>query len=305
MITKPTLNICMITYNHENYIREAIEGVLMQMCDFNIELIISNDYSIDSTDSVIQDILQNHPKASMIKYINHKRNLGMMPNFIQALEQCNGKYIALCEGDDYWTDPLKLQKQVDFLEGNPNYNICFHKVQLLKNGIIKDADDITIKRYDAIENFPVQLSDLLEQGNFIHTPSVVFRNQIINIPFEFEFSPVGDYFLYIILANQGFIKRLDDTMAVYRDGVGIYSILDDLSYKKNMLIYQSCILSYLNDNDKDQKGILLKRQIELINNHFNNIEKQIPSDEVLLKVIGIKKLFKLTFMKILKKLSAK
>lgn len=293
----------MITYNHENYIREAIEGVLMQMCDFNIELIVSNDYSIDSTDSVIQDILQNHPKASMIKYINHKRNLGMMPNFIQALEQCNGKYIALCEGDDYWTDPLKLQKQVDFLEGNPNYNICFHKVQLLKNGIIKDADDITIKRYDAIKNFPVQLSDLLEQGNFIHTPSVVFRNQIINIPFEFEFSPVGDYFLYIILANQGFIKRLDDTMAVYRDGVGIYSILDDLSYQKNMLIYQSCILSYL--NDKDQKGILLKRQIELINNHFNNIEKQIPSDEVLLKVIGIKKLFKLTFMKILKKLSAK
>ena len=132
MKKQPKVSVCMITYGHEKFIEEAINGVLMQECDFVVELIIANDCSPDKTDAVIQNILCNHPRASWIKYIKHDKNLGMMPNFIFAMQECKGKYIALCEGDDYWTDPSKLQKQVDFLEANSDYVIHSGVAQLMK-----------------------------------------------------------------------------------------------------------------------------------------------------------------------------
>ena len=112
----------MITYGHENYIRDAIKGVLMQKVNFEIELIIADDNSPDNTESVVYSF-SNHPNYHWIKYAKHKENKGMMPNFIWAMEQTKGKYIALCEGDDYWIDQLKLQKQVDVLETNEDLNL--------------------------------------------------------------------------------------------------------------------------------------------------------------------------------------
>ena len=109
------VSVCMITYGHENYIRQAIEGILMQDCNFEIELIISNDCSPDKTDVIIQGILKDHPRRSWIKYFNQNKNLGIMPNLFFALKQCSGKYVAMCEGDDFWITKDKLQKQVNIL----------------------------------------------------------------------------------------------------------------------------------------------------------------------------------------------
>ncbi|MFZ2432368.1 MAG: glycosyltransferase [Lutibacter sp.] len=247
----------MITYNHEKYIREAIEGVLMQQCNFEVELIVANDCSTDKTDEVIQNIIQNHPNGFWIKYTHHIQNKGMMPNFIWALKQCQGDYIALCEGDDYWTDPLKLQKQVDFLEGNLEYVLCFHQVNILKtNGEI--VDDFITKvpeNYETIET-------LAYLGNYIHTPSVVFRNIITEFPFEFEQSPIGDYFLYMMLAEHGKLKYLEDKMAVYRYGVGIFSGKSQLYLAKSNLILFTCLLTYLKD-DKIKK-IVFSRQLQAV-----------------------------------------
>src|ERR1019366_2115974 len=108
-------------------IAEAIEGILMQKTNFPFELIIANDASKDNTDDVIKDLIKKHPNGHLVKYFSQENNLGMIPNFIFALEQCKGKYVAMCEGDDYWTDPFKLQKQVDFLEANADFNICCHE----------------------------------------------------------------------------------------------------------------------------------------------------------------------------------
>ena len=100
----------------------------------------------------------------------------------------------MCEGDDYWTDPYKLQKQVDFLEANPDYVLNFHKVKILKpDGLL--VDDFITKVPD---NYETQ-ETLARLGNYIHTPSVVFRNLIIELPKEFSLSPIGDYFLYMLL----------------------------------------------------------------------------------------------------------
>jgi len=215
---RTTVSVCMITYGHEKYIREAIEGVLMQECDFEVELIVTNDCSPDQTDNVIRDIIKNHPKGFWIKYIRHESNIGMMPNFIFALKECKGKYVALCEGDDYWTDPLKLQKQVDFLEINPDYVLCFHPIQILKSdgSIVDDFITNVPENYETIET-------LARLGNYIHTPSVVFRNILSEYPTEFELSPIGDYFLYMLLAEYGRLKCLSKQMGVYRSGVGIWS----------------------------------------------------------------------------------
>lgn len=103
-------SVIMITYGHEKFIEQAINEVLMQEGDFEVELIIANDCSPDQTDAIIRNILENHPRASSIKYINHDKNLGIMPNFLFAMKEYNDKYIALCDGDDYWSDPLNLQK---------------------------------------------------------------------------------------------------------------------------------------------------------------------------------------------------
>jgi len=253
MKKNPKVSVCMITYNHENYIREAIEGVLIQQCNFDVELIIANDCSTDKTDKKVQNIIHNHPNSSWIQYTNHSQNKGMMPNFIWAMQQCKGKYIALCEGDDYWTDPLKLQKQVDFLEANEEYVLCFHQVNILKtNGEI--VDDFITK---VPENYET-LETLALLGNYIHTPSVVFRNIIKEFPFEFEQSPIGDYFLYMMLSQHGKLKCLHEEMAVYRYGVGIHSTKDKFKMAKSNFLLFSLLLSYFYNPKINQ--ILLERQ---------------------------------------------
>ena len=204
----------MITYNHEKYIRKAIEGVLMQNTNFPVELIIANDASNDRTDIVIRQYIKNHPKEDIVKYFSHESNLGMMSNFIFAFEQCKGHYVAMCEGDDYWTDPYKLQKQVDFLEANTDYTLCFHQVEILEDRLFRISD---LNESDNEETFCI--SDLAKR-NFIHTPSVVFKNGLINFPSWFLKSPVGDYPIHMFNAAHGKIRYFPQLMAVYRVHTG-------------------------------------------------------------------------------------
>ena len=210
MKPEPIVSVCMITYGHENFIEQAIRGVLMQECNFEIELILANDCSPDKTDALIQGILKSHPRATIINYFKHEKNIGMIPNFIFGMKQCKGKYIAMCEGDDYWTDPLKLQKQVDFLESNSEYAICFHQVNILRNGIVIN---------DTISKGVAQKTTIndLAKGNYIHTCSVVYRNNLFaEFPEYFKEAPVGDYFLHLLNARYGAIKYMDESMGIYR-----------------------------------------------------------------------------------------
>lgn len=204
------VSICMITYGHQAYIEKAIHAVLNQQTTFDIELVVANDNSPDQTHEIIQKCIASHPKGTKIVYLNNTTNLGMMPNFVQALKTCTGKYVALCEGDDYWIDDLKLQKQVDFLEANSDFAICFHKVNMETDGVIA-GDTITSKM---AEN--TTILDLAS-GNYMHTCSVVYRNHLFgDFPDYFYRSPVGDYFLHLLNARHGSIHYIDQTMAIYR-----------------------------------------------------------------------------------------
>ena len=211
---KPKVSVVMITYAHENFIEQAINGVLMQECDFEVELIIGNDCSPDKTDEVVKEIIKNHPRTSRIKYIKHEKNIGAMSNFIFALNMAKGKYTALCEGDDYWTDPFKLQKQVDFLEANPKYSFSMGKVKILKqqSGKIIDKEE----RVNPSEKETYILKDYLK-GLFSQTSTFVFRNNLESFPNWLLNAHAGDQSIVVIMTgSEGKIKYHNEYFSIYR-----------------------------------------------------------------------------------------
>ncbi len=210
---KPLVSVIMITYGHENFIEQAINGVLMQICDFDVELIIANDCSPDKTDDVIQNILENHQYPSWIRYTRHEKNIGMMPNFIFGLEQCKGKFIAICEGDDYWTDPLKLQKQVNFLNENLDFYGHAHQCNIIEDG----KKNIIFK--DKIKEI-LTVNDLIE-GRLFHTATLMFRNEAKQIFNQIGHNVLsGDRLLFLSIAFKGKIYFSDEIMCIYRKHSG-------------------------------------------------------------------------------------
>lgn len=179
--SKPKVSVVTITYAHEKYIEDTLRGVLMQQYDGPIEFIIANDNSPDQTDEVVKKFFDTHPipENIEIKYTCHQENKGMMPNFIWALEQATGEYIALCEGDDYWTDPLKLQKQVDFLEANNQYMLCytdFSVYDVKKNRFKKDR----FKDRNSSYRHPKDYIDFLCGKMYIAPCSWVFCRDLLD-----------------------------------------------------------------------------------------------------------------------------
>lgn len=253
------VSVCMITYGHEKFIEEAINGVLMQECDFEVELIIANDSSPDLTDEIIQNILENHPKAYRIKYIKHDNNLGMMSNSIFAIKHCKAEYIALCEGDDYWIDPLKLQKQIAFLDNNPKVFLSHSDVDL-----IDVCGNLVDNHTSKLWNYK---NDYLDYQFSIFYPiaftcTAVFRN--VNIAGKLQRKNVsGDWMLWVLLTLKGDAKFINEKLAVYRTGVGVsvnaiwyknfcYRSLFllnqlslDISFKKNYWLLRGAIYFFL------------------------------------------------------------
>lgn len=123
----PVVSICCITYNHEPFIANAIEGFLMQKTVYPYEIIIGDDYSTDKTREIIESYAKHHPE--LIKIITSDRNVGVIANENRVLTEAKGKYIAFCEGDDFWTNASKLQKQVEFLEKHPEFSVSFHRLK--------------------------------------------------------------------------------------------------------------------------------------------------------------------------------
>lgn len=206
----PLVSICCITYNHEKFINETVESFLTQETNFPIEIVIGDDCSTDHTKEIIRDYSQKH--AELFRLLLRVPNLGAIPNFIETIRACRGKYIALCEGDDYWTNPHKLQKQVDFLEKHPECNICFHQTLAVYEDNSKEQTTRTKHTGDAIFNY----RDLY-RSCLIQTCSVVFRNT--NLDEYLEQSAklrIGDWPLFTYLAQSGDIGFLDETMSVYR-----------------------------------------------------------------------------------------
>lgn len=269
------VSVCMITYGHEKYIREAIYGVLMQECDFEVELILSNDYSPDKTDEVVQNIIANHPRGNWIKYFNHEHNLGMMSNLTFALQQCRGEYIAFCEGDDYWIDCYKLKKQYDILNNNPIYNFCITNLNFLHNCTKKIEEGIMNTNqkpiYTDIRSFLVNrgfmapctwfgkrecffytdLAEIESDATFaifldvLQTTEVYFLNEVTTV---YRILPESGSRSNSLLFMYNYYKCLYNTQITY---INKYNLLDikDLVDRNHLAIMTKLLKLYPNSPD--------------------------------------------------------
>lgn len=272
------VSVIMITYNHEKYIEEAVNGVLMQKTNFDYELIVANDQSTDQTDNVIKRILLEHPLSGRVHYIEREKNIGMVANFIDTTKQSRGKYIALCEGDDYWTDPLKLQKQVNFLEKNIQYSMVCHNalvINQINNSSRLFYTTVTRKTFSTAETLNVHLCP---------TASILFRKLPKTLLDQFPTeNGAGDQMLVQMISVTGLIYRIDDVMSVYRvhfEGVtqlGKISIIQVLKNRKSDLWIFNKI-----SNKKFQTNILI--EIFLINRRISYLRNPSKVNFLIFKI---------------------
>ena len=276
----PLVSILCMTYNHKDYIKQCLDGFIMQKTNFNFIAYVGDDCSTDGTTEIIKEYEQKYPH--IIKGIYHTSNTGGEGNFFDIANACKSKYVAWCDGDDYWIDEYKLQKQVDFLESNPDYAICSHlcKVvsevspppQPIKDVICKEQD-ITL--------------DMMFYNNHITSNSVMYRwefnNKSIEKYFPKDIHP-GDWYLHLLHAKQGKIKIFPDIMSCYRVHFG--GIDSTLSFEKKVLKYGlkminffDCAYKNITDSSQEYFQNILISSLNLIIDTYveNNKMKELQS----------------------------
>lgn len=267
---EPLVSICCICYNQEQYIRQALEGFVMQQTNFPFEIVISDDCSKDRTRIVIAEYKEKYPE--LIRDVSPEKNMGSMANFLFVQAKANGKYIALCEGDDYWTDPYKLQKQVDFLEEHEDYSICFHKCSVLnvQTGVLRQEEVRDIQGESSIID--------VAEGNYIHTLSVVYRTDIrLSIDREkiSKNLAVGDYILWLLLAQYGRIWKMPDVMGVYREQCGIWSSQKCSYTQPRWVELLHHMVNYFEPRNLQVSELLMKQMIDAIALPMADYEQQV------------------------------
>ena len=208
-----TVSVLIITYNQRNFIRAAIDSALAQQTTFPIEILVGDDFSTDGTREIIQEYERQHP--GLVIGVLHPHNMGKNGgiNFLETLKLAKGKYYALMDGDDYWTDSLKLQKQVDLLEAHPDYSMAF------TNALITYEDGAPSHLLNGPDMKPYYtVDDLIGENEiwFMATSSTLYRNSIKEYPAWFRESSSGDIPRLILKAKMGKIGYLPDVTTVYR-----------------------------------------------------------------------------------------
>jgi glycosyltransferase involved in cell wall biosynthesis len=217
------VSVLAVTYNHARFVREALDGALAQRLPQPFEILISEDCSTDGTREIVRGYAESHPE--LIRLLLSERNLRSNEVVARGFQAARGRYVALLDGDDYWTTDDKLRAQVALLDARPDLTICFHNVHL-----VDERSQSTGKLWNAPSQPEVSgLQDLL-RGNFIATSSVVYRRAAVaEIPGWYDqFFPVTDWPLHVLYAREGGIGYLDRTLGAYRlHSGGLFSTLGE------------------------------------------------------------------------------
>lgn len=213
--TTPVLSVAVLTYKHEKFIAQTLDGIFMQEVDFEYEVVIADDCSPDGTRGIIEQYRQKYPNK--IRTVYPEQNIGMWENVYRLFNALQGEYFAFVEGDDYWTAPDKLQLQVDFLKANPTYVCCFHNAVVLRED--NTNNELSFSRYP---ERPVPtttgLADLLMDGNYVPTSSMVMRN-VFRGRFPRQVADrnvMCDTMTHFLHASKGQYYYMDKDMSVYR-----------------------------------------------------------------------------------------
>ncbi len=229
------VDILMCVYNQEKFVAGAIEGIIHQKTNFGYRLLIGEDNSTDNSRQIVKSYADKFPNKIVVFF--NERNVGANLNSKQLFENCKSPYIALCDGDDYWTNFDKLQKQVDFLEANSEYE------GVSCNVFERVGDKLNVTKNKSIITF----GDLAN-GNSLYTCSVLFRNGNFQIHEWFYSCKMGDWILWLLLASKGPIFNMDDVMCVYRiHGTGTWSGKSTETNIKDILNAYEILLKNIKD----------------------------------------------------------
>jgi len=208
---RPVVSVCMITYNHEKYIRQAVESVMAQKVNFSVELVIGDDCSTDGTGKILMELSKEYP--GKIKLLTYEKNVGHMENLARVFNKKRGKYVACLEGDDYWTDPDKLQKQVDILERNSRLSMVSHITNVVYESIDKESHVFG----GFVPEPDICTTEEVIRHLFSHLSSMMFRAKYIKrFPGWFYYCYSGDMALALILSHFGSIYHIKEVMSIYR-----------------------------------------------------------------------------------------
>jgi glycosyltransferase involved in cell wall biosynthesis len=297
---KPKVSVCLITYAHAKYLETCLQNILNQEVNFDYEIIIGEDCSPDQTAQIVEKYAVQFPEK--IKAFIRPQNVGAKINFLHCFFECKGEYIVHIEGDDYWTDPKKLQTQVDFLDANPNASACFHNAEI----IFEDGSGFAPELINKLDQKKwIKSADFLGKKEtwFMATASVMMRSKYVQtLPEWFLKSKSGDIPLYVILAEQGPIGYIDRIMSVYRKNEGgmsytdseqsevflnnrifMYSKINEYTRFKYKVLIQNIIYEYLLLkvlSKKNQKNYLRKLAF-----FFQALAYQNPSNWKLFKAL--------------------
>lgn len=255
-------SVCMITYGHEKYIEEAILSILDQVVNFDFDLIISNDKSPDATDTKIKELIKVHPKGERIKYFKQETNLGITSNFVFALKQCEGEYIAICEGDDFWIDINKLQDDINFLDKNQDYSAVGSNSKVIYQHV-QEKNNHLFSKFNKDSEF--RSNDLIQSRKF-HTATFTFRSKYFKNDFPLSVLS-ADRVLFLLISCFGKIKYFKKVTAVYRKNNGGISLNVTSKQLKKDLIIPSYLKNYSNEIN------LKKLKLFIINTIFNYSKK--------------------------------
>lgn len=234
--TEPKVSVFVTAYQHVSYIIECLDSILAQKTNFAFEIVLGEDQSTDGTREICIEFAEKHQNIIRLFLRDRKQTvllddterLYKSINGALTLKACRGEYIAMCEGDDYWTDPYKLQKQVDIMEANPESYLCFHKVNIEKDGVI-----LKNTRPNCFMDKNVTFEEFVKKDP-IQTCSVLFKASILrNYPSKFYEFKVGDYPLFMLALDMGPGLYMDEIMSVYRvHDKGVWSGMDNIAGNK-------------------------------------------------------------------------
>lgn len=231
------MSVIIISYNHENYIRQAIESCLMQKTSFPFEIIIHDDASTDSSAQIIQEYADKYPELIIpILQKENQYSKGIRITATLMVPIARGKFIAFCEGDDYWTDPDKLEKQIDVMENDPSISLCFTAT---KWEYVDDGKRSKVVRYAKKNREFSSKQVIMRGGGFTDIVTTVVRKSVFENTGDWYFlTPAGDAALYLLSILKGSSYYLDEVTAVYHRGVEnswTTNIHKENSYQKNFL----------------------------------------------------------------------
>ncbi len=259
------VSVAVVTYNHHKFIAQCLDSILMQETDFEFDIVVGDDVSTDGTRAIVQQYADNHP--GRIKAVFPEKNLGDAgrPMFVETTKHCRGQYIAMIDGDDYWTDPRKLQKQSDYLDKNTECSLCYHDVILVFDG--EKSPNLLIMP----PNHPEFISgeDIIWSCYIQGCSSMARREVVQDFPQWFFDTPWADVPLYLMAAEQGLLGYINEPMGAYRvHETGVWQSLDKLSQIRSAI----AVLDALNKTFRKKYGRVIRESLSFqyvdLSKHF-------------------------------------